>query len=195
MIRCQFKHIHTSLARRCLFWTIDPLGENLTAASALRPELRAKLSSIFPDCDKYGSASSLYRTATTNIYKCEDGKTSTSTVSPIRLQKDDIRKLMIMSGHESQHYLTTTRATVKSRHKVFRRVIRSVRRSVPQDDIHGLEDAHPEGPTPSPRPHRRGCASRVDSHLISRTIWWKLERRYISPRQVLAYITYPTRNP
>jgi hypothetical protein len=57
-----------------LLWTIDPSGENLSAASLVSEEGRQKLVKYFPSWDKYGANNGPYNTAATNIYKTKDGK-------------------------------------------------------------------------------------------------------------------------
>jgi crotonobetainyl-CoA:carnitine CoA-transferase CaiB-like acyl-CoA transferase len=53
---------------------IDPGGENLNAALASSPEGRKAYEKYFKNCDLHNQASSVYRAAATNIYRCKDGR-------------------------------------------------------------------------------------------------------------------------
>lgn len=55
-----------------MLWTIDPDGENI-APTRLR-EIGEGFTRYFPSCDIHKSGSSLYRSLSTNIYKCADGR-------------------------------------------------------------------------------------------------------------------------
>lgn len=84
-----------------MLWTLDPAGENLSAASIMStPHGRAKLSTYFPDWDIHYSKSSIYRTAATNIYKTLDGKFFHlhGMPHPLLISCDLLLILMILAG-------------------------------------------------------------------------------------------------
>jgi hypothetical protein len=54
--------------------TIDPAGEVINAASTKTPEGKAAYEKYFKNCDLHDHASSTYRVAATNIYRCKDGR-------------------------------------------------------------------------------------------------------------------------
>lgn len=57
-----------------LLWEIDPDGEKISSVSIMTSEGRERVASFFPNKDKHGSHSSVYRSAATNIYKTKDGR-------------------------------------------------------------------------------------------------------------------------
>lgn len=57
-----------------LVWEIDPDGEKISSISIMTSEGRKRVTSFFPNKDKHGSHSSVYRSAATNIYKTKDGR-------------------------------------------------------------------------------------------------------------------------
>jgi crotonobetainyl-CoA:carnitine CoA-transferase CaiB-like acyl-CoA transferase len=53
---------------------IDPEGEALNASLAASPEGKKAYEKYFKNCDLHNGASSVYRAAATNIYRCKDGR-------------------------------------------------------------------------------------------------------------------------
>lgn len=54
--------------------TIDPEGEAIDVTSTRTPTGKAAYEKYFKDCDLHNHASSIYRIAATNIYRCKDGR-------------------------------------------------------------------------------------------------------------------------